>query len=200
MSKEKNKKIDIDEAELNILADILSIHLFHEKIDIHISINNRLKTTLAWLKIPYDKSQAPCIEVSGLVMRQDLPIIVDTLCHEITHYHLFRHNMPYQDEEDEFQALLYKNGISPSKTLSTHNGIIKAHYYIYRSDCKCGFYINSFLPIGNESYGPTLLCPICGKKLKNKIISERYRKYIPTTKVKEMCEKYLDTKKNVLSG
>lgn len=200
MGKRKKKKIDLNEAELNILADYLSIHLFREKLDIPVSVNNRLKTTLAWLKIPHEREETPYIEVSGLTMRQDFPIIVDTLCHEITHYHLFRHDMPYQDDGDEFRALLYKNGISPSMTASIHNGVIKAHYYVYRSDCKCGFHINSLLPAGNESYGPTLLCPVCGKKLKNKVIDGGYRKYIPTAKVKEMCEEYMDLRKELMPG
>lgn len=200
MGRKNKKKIDIGIMELKTLADFLSVYLFGEELDIPVSINNRLKTTLAWLKIPREREDTPYIEVSGLIMQQDFSVIVDTLCHEITHYHLFRNDMPYQDNKDEFQTLLYMNGISPSKTSIIHNGVIKARYYIYRSECKCGFHINSLLPVENEYYGPVLLCPVCGKKMKNRKISSRYRKYIPTAKVKEMCKKYLDIREDTLSG
>ena len=93
----------MNNSELNEFGKYLFKSYFEEELDIPITINNRLKRTHAWFVAECN----PYIEVSRHLIQQNIYIIADILSHELTHYYLYKHQKPYDDNDIEFYALTY---------------------------------------------------------------------------------------------
>lgn len=176
----------MDEKELNIFGRYLYKRYFEEDLDIPIKVNNRLKRTHAWFVADDD----PYIEVSKHLIQQNIYIIADILSHELTHYYLHKHDKPYDDEDIEFYALTYKNGISRTESTIIENGILKYEYFKHESKCDCGFKIESYFPVIDNEFRPVLMCPKCNKPLVYNAIGADYRDFIPGFKLKMTCDWY----------
>lgn len=179
----------MDEKQLNDFGKFLFQRFFEEELTIPIKINNRLKRTHAWF-IPDENN--PYIEVSKHLVQQTIFVIADILCHELTHYYLFKHNKPYDDEDIEFYALTYKNGISRTNTATVKNGVMKYKYHKHESKCNCGFKIKSCFPVIDNDFRPILICPQCNKEMNYSYMGEEYKDYSPSFRIKMACDWYLD--------
>ena len=180
----------MDVQELNKFGKFLYEDLFKEEFTIPIKINNRLKRVHAWF-VP---SGEPYIEVSKHLSQQDIHIIADILGHEFTHYYLYKHNKPYQDEDFEFYALTYQKGISRTQTASVVDGIMKYIYCKHESRGDCGFKIESYFPVVDNDFRPIIICPKCNKNLKYYAIGNEYKDYIPSFANRMRCEWYIEHK------
>ncbi len=178
----------MDEIELNQFGKFIYEYFYEEQLDIPISINNRLKRTHAWFVSDYDNQY---IEVSKHLVKQNIFIIADVLAHELTHYYLFKNNKPYDDQDLEFYALTYKNGISRTNTSTLKDGIMKYEYHQHISKCDCGFEIVSCFPVIDNDFRPILICPKCHKNIGYDFVESKYMEYIPSFKVKMLCDSYL---------
>ena len=185
----------MNEKQLNDFGKFLFQRFFEEELNIPIKINNRLKRTHAWFVFNETDKVASYIEVSKHLTEQSIYIIADILCHELTHYYLFKHNKPFDDDDIEFYALTYKNGISRTESTIVKNGVIKYNYHKHKSKCDCGFSIECYFSVLDNDFAPTLICSKCNKEMDYNFIGCEYRNYIPTYKIKKACEWYLDERK-----
>lgn len=182
----------MDNNELNRFGKYLFNTYFTEDLDIPIKINNRLKRTHAW----FVQDDSPYIEVSKHVTEQSIYIIADILCHELTHYYLYKHGKPNDDNDIEFEALTYRNGISRTNSAIVENNIMKYRYFKHESKCNCGFKIESYFPVIDNEFRPILMCPKCNKPLIYNAIDEEYMDFIPGFKLRMMCDWYLEKIEN----
>ena len=182
----------MNEKQLNDFGKFLFQRFFEEDLTIPIRINNRLKRTHAWF-MPDENNLY--IEVSKHLAQQTIYIIADILCHELTHYYLFKHDKPYDDDDVEFYALTYKNGISRTCTATVKDGVMKYEYHKHESKCDCGFRIESHFPVIDNDFRPILICPKCNKGMDYNFIGSEYRDYVPSFKIKMACEWYLDERR-----
>lgn len=180
----------MNNSELNEFGKYLFKSYFEEELDIPITINNRLKRTHAWFVAECN----PYIEVSRHLIQQNIYIIADILSHELTHYYLYKHQKPYDDNDIEFYALTYKNGISRTESTTIDNDVLKYKYFKHESKCDCGFRIESYFPVIDNEFRPILVCPKCNKPLVYNAIGAEYRDFIPGFKLKMTCDFYLKQK------
>ena len=191
----------MNEAELNKFGKFLFHRYFKEELTIPIKINNRLKRVHAWLVPYFMPIEHSYIEVSKHLAQQSIYIIADILMHELTHYYLFKNNKPYTDEDIEFKALTYKNGINHTRVAKVcDDGVMRYEYWQHESKCECGFKITSFLPTNSKDTEPILICPSCNSRLSFNAIGTVYEDFLPPFQLEVACKTYLDDQSAVLSG
>ena len=187
----------MNEYELNQFGQFLFERYFEKELAIPIKINNRLRRVHAW----FVHGEDLYIEVSKHLAQQSIYIIADILMHEFTHYYLFMNNKPYKDEDFEFRALLYKNGINETETAKVcADGIMRYEYWKYESKCACDFQITSFHPANNMGMNPILICPNCNKKLPQSAVGIVYEDFMAPFRLKMACDTYLDRQNTTLNS
>lgn len=177
--------------ELNKFGQYLFHMHFGEDLDIPIKINNRLKRTHGSFVSSLTGDNL-YIEVSKCLAEQNIYVIADIISHELTHYYLYKHKKPYDDNDIEFYALTYRNGISRTNSTIIENDVIKYQYFKHESKCVCGFRIESYFPVVDNNFAPVLTCPKCNKLLTYNYMGYEYMDYIPRFNLRMMCDLYLD--------
>lgn len=184
----------MNEIELNNFGKFLFYRYFDEELTIPIKINNRLKRVHAWFVL----SENPYIEVSKHLTQQSIYILADILMHELTHYYLFKNNKPHADEDIEFKALTYKNGINHTEVATVcDDGVMRYEHWEYESKCDCGLKITSFLPVNSTDVKPILICPNCNKRLPFSVVGSVYKDFMPPFRLEMSCKAYMDNKNAV---
>ncbi len=124
----------MDEKQLQILCEQLSIELFGKPFNHIARFNNRLRTTGGrYLLRTHD------IEVNPKYLHeQGIEAVIEILKHELCHYHLHIEGKGYRHKDKDFKQLLEKVGgpryCKPLSTVKRKKQLIK---YIYEcKECK----------------------------------------------------------------
>lgn len=106
------------EQDLNIIAKDMAKRFWGKTLNIPIKINKK-KTGLAmgtFIFLKYSKKPVR-IDISGrLTQHYSKEMVLDTLMHELTHWHIFTEGKNFRDGEDDFEKELKKLGAHPTKT------------------------------------------------------------------------------------
>ncbi|WP_017754821.1 SprT family protein [Calidifontibacillus oryziterrae] len=124
----------MEQKELQILCEKISIDLFGEVFRHEVRFNNKLRTTGGrYLLKTHD------IEINPKYLKeQGVDAVIEIIKHELCHYHLHIKGRGYKHGDRDFKCLMKKVGAPRfCKPLTTVKRVKQSYKYIYQcSTCK----------------------------------------------------------------
>ena len=185
----KQENVEITIELVNKLAKYLFLMMYNEETNIEIKVNTRLKRTLGQFVI-FDDDEC-YIDLSKVVMKQNLYVIADILSHELVHYYLWKNALPYDDNDEEFRNMVRKYGVLETNTCVVKNGKIYYKYHQHEFKCECGFHTYSYELICDNNFRMKIECPTCKKKLTASYVGMIEDDYDPTFHIKLCVDCFL---------
>lgn len=180
----KIENVEITIELINKLAKYLYLMKFDEETDIEVRVNTRLRKTLGQFVI-YEDDKCH-IDLSKIVMKQNLYIIADILSHELIHYYLWKNNLPYDDYDEEFRNMVRKYGVLETNTCVIRKDKILYQYHQHEFKCKCGFSTYGYELICDNNFRMKIDCPNCKTRLIGSYVGMVVEDYDPTFHI-ELC-------------